>query len=85
MLSLQLTIDARMEQTGSDGNRIYQEVSRKLSLPEDVDLNNLKSLFSAADGVLTIEAPFKNPPKVENGPKEIPVNRVTSDSGQKLD
>jgi hypothetical protein len=48
-----------------------------------VDVDNLKSLFSSADGILTIEVPLKNPPKIETEPKEIPVNRITSDSGNK--
>ena len=52
-------------------------------LPEDVDVDSLKSLYSAADGILTIEAPFKNPPKIGNGPTEIPVNRIASESEAK--
>ena len=72
-----------METSGQDGSRFYQELSRKFTLPEDVDVDSLKSLYSAADGILTIEAPFKNPPKIGNGPTEIPVNRIASESEAK--
>ncbi len=74
-----MTVDAKLEEIGSDGSRLYQETSRKFTLPEEVDLDNLKSIFSPQDGVLSIEAPFKNPPKLEKGPTEIPINRSEAD------
>lgn len=75
-----VTVDAKLEEIGSDGSRLYQETSRKFTLPEEVDIESLKSLFSTEDGILTIEAPYKNPPKLEKGPTEIPINRSESDS-----
>ena len=74
-----MTVDAKLEEIGSDGSRLYQETSRKFTLPEDVDVEKLKSLFSTEDGILSIEAPFKNPPKLEKGPTEIPISRSEID------
>ena len=78
-----MTVEAKMEQTGKDGSRLYQEMSRKFTLPEDVDVEKLKSLFSAEDCFLTIEAPLKNRPKVEHSQKEIPINRLESDTSNR--
>jgi hypothetical protein len=45
-----VTVEAKMEQTGGDGSRLYQEFSRKFTLPKEVDVENVKSLFSAQVG-----------------------------------
>jgi HSP20 family molecular chaperone IbpA len=69
-----MTVEAKQEQKSDDGNtRLYQEVSRVFTLPDEVDAKDVKSVLNP-DGVLTIEAPvhekaLPEPPK----PKEIPV------------
>ncbi|XP_059482619.1 heat shock protein hsp-16.2-like [Neocloeon triangulifer] len=67
-----LTIDAKMEKKSEDGSRFYQEMSRLYTLPESVEVSNLKSLLSN-EGVLCIEAPISG--EVEK-PKEIPISRT---------
>jgi HSP20 family molecular chaperone IbpA len=66
-----LTIDAKLEQKSEDGHsRIYQEISKSFTLPENVKIEEVKSLLTP-DGVLTIEAPL---PELESAkPKEIPI------------
>ena len=56
-----------------------QEMRRKFTLPENVEIENLKSIFSSENGVLSIEAPLKNPPKIEEKSTEIPINRIEGD------
>jgi HSP20 family molecular chaperone IbpA len=69
-----MTVEAKQEQKSDDGNtRVYQEVQRIFTLPENVEVKDVKSVLNP-DGVLTIEAPIHEralpePPK----PKEIPV------------
>ena len=69
-----MTVEAKQEQRSDDGNtRVYQEMSRQFTLPEEVEVKDVKSVLNP-DGVLTIEAPIHEralpePPK----PKEIPV------------
>ena len=53
-----------------------QELTRKFTLPENVDCEHLKSIFSPENGLLSIEAPLKNPPKIEQKSTEIPINRI---------
>jgi HSP20 family molecular chaperone IbpA len=67
-----LTIEAKMEQKSEDGSRLYQEVSKTYTLPDNVELENLKSLLTN-DGVLAIEAPLAIQDEMK--PKEIPINR----------
>ena len=47
-----------MEQKGDNG-RLYQEWSKKYTLPDEADAAKLKSLLSK-DGILQIEAPVSN-------------------------
>jgi HSP20 family molecular chaperone IbpA len=68
-----LTIEAKMEQKSEDGSRLYQEVSKMYNLPDNVELENLKSLLTN-DGVLAIEAPLTV--RAEEKPKELPINRA---------
>jgi len=69
-----VTIDAKKEKTSEDGNsRFYQEVTRKFTLPANLEMKEVKSSLSP-DGVLKIEAPLPKkalpePPKAT----EIPV------------
>ncbi|GLH08826.1 hypothetical protein R5R35_004113 [Gryllus longicercus] len=65
-----LTIRAKMERSSEDGGKFYQEVSREITLPENIKSGELKS-FLNNDGVLTIEAPYEPAEK----PKEIPVSQ----------
>ncbi|KDR22816.1 stress-induced protein 1-like [Zootermopsis nevadensis] len=65
-----ITIQAKMERKAEDGNKLQQEFTREMSLPDNVDLSSLKT-FLGIDGVLNIEASYK--PDVK--PKEIPVSR----------
>lgn len=65
-----LTVQAKLEKTSEEG-RIYQEFSRSFTLPENVNLEEVKSLLTP-EGVLTIEAPL---PELEApSPKEIPIS-----------
>ncbi|TRY63741.1 hypothetical protein TCAL_04918 [Tigriopus californicus] len=69
-----LQIEAKLEQKDEDGSRHYQEITRCYTIPENVDIDHLKSVLKA-DGILSIEAPLKanEPPKDEN--HEIPIQR----------
>jgi len=75
-----LTIEAKGEHTSEDGSsRLYQEISRKFTLPDNVDVKELKSVLSP-DGILRIEAPL---PQAETQqklaePKEIPIKQETA-------
>ena len=70
-----MTVEAKNEQKSEDGNsRFYQEVSRSFTLPENIDLKEVRSVLTP-EGVLKIEAPLPQealpePPK----PKEIPIH-----------
>jgi HSP20 family molecular chaperone IbpA len=66
------TVDNRLEVTakceeGDDNHRMYREYHRSCALPEGLQVENLKSVYTP-DGVLAIEAPLPaiEPPK----PKE---------------
>lgn len=74
-----LQIEAKMEQKDGDGSRHYQEITRCYTIPENVDMEQLKSVLKT-DGILSIEAPLKaeEVPKIEN--QEIPIHR---DNNQK--
>jgi HSP20 family molecular chaperone IbpA len=65
-----LTIEAKMDRKMDDGSKLQQEFTREMTVPDDVDENSLKS-FLGADGILSVEAPYKSDRK----PKEIPVSR----------
>jgi HSP20 family molecular chaperone IbpA len=66
-----LSIEAKGEYKSEDGHvRVYQEVQRQFTLPEGVDTKELKSILTP-EGILRIEAPLPEPPKLE--PKEIPI------------
>lgn len=67
-----LTIEAKMEKRSANGSRLYQEISRMCTLPENVEMNNLKSQLTS-DGVLAIEAQLI---VHEEKPKEIPINHT---------
>lgn len=67
-----LTIEAKMEQKSEDGSRLYQEMSRVYTLPENVEVENLKSLLN--DDILSIEAPLSG--KEATKPQEIPISRA---------
>ncbi|ODN00811.1 Heat shock protein beta-1 [Orchesella cincta] len=67
-----ITIYAKLEKKSEDGSsRLYQEVSRSFTLPETVNPEEVKSLFTP-EGILTIEAPL--PEAKAPKPKEIPIN-----------
>ena len=66
-----LSIEAKGEYKSEDGStRVYQEIRRQFTLPDNVDVKELKSVMSP-DGILRIEAPLPEQPKLE--PKEIPI------------
>ena len=76
-----LKINAKMNQTSKDGTQvIFQEICRTYTLPENVEVEKMSSLFSH-DGVLSIEAPLKgsNPEKASKEPKEIPISRKVAE------
>ena len=67
-----LTIEGKYEHQ-DDGNRVYQEWTRRYTLPDNADVSKLKSLLDH-DGVLTIEAPSVAA-EGKAQPKEIPINK----------
>jgi len=70
-----LTIEAKAEHKSEDGNsRLYQEITRKITLPETIDPKDVKSLL-APDGRLVIEAAL--PQQEAQKPKEIPIHTQT--------
>lgn len=70
-----LTISAKCERTGRDGSRFAQEMSRTITLPASIDTNSITSMLHH-DGVLAIEAPFKEQPKApQQEPTSIPIAR----------
>ena len=71
-----LIVEAKKEKKSEDGSsstRLYQEVTRKITLPENIDINEIKSVFD--NGVLKIEAPLPKPalPEPPAGPTSIPI------------
>jgi HSP20 family molecular chaperone IbpA len=66
-----LTIEAKAEHQSEDGSsRLYQEITKKVTLPENIDPKNVKCHLTP-DGSLMIEAML---PTVEEAkPKEIPI------------
>ena len=67
-----------MEQQSEDGTQtIFQEIARTYTLPDNVEVEKMKSLFSE-DGVLCIEAPLKDVKDTAKGPTEIPIDRKTN-------
>ena len=66
-----VTVKARRE-SEENGCKQLREFSYQYSLPEDVNLENVKSLLTS-DGLLTIEAPL--PPPKEPKATEIPINK----------
>lgn len=70
-----LTISAKCERSGRDGSRFAQEMSRTITLPESIDTDSISSMLHH-DGVLAIEAPFKEQPKApQQEPRSIPIAR----------
>jgi len=71
-----LTIEAKHEYKSEDGkSRMYQEFFRSFTLPQNVKVEEVKSLFTP-EGELLVEAPL---PQVEAPkPKEIPVTTFES-------
>jgi len=55
-----ITVEAKREEKSEDGNtRCYQEFTRKFTLPEKVEMKEVKS-FLSPEGELHIEAPLPN-------------------------
>jgi HSP20 family molecular chaperone IbpA len=72
-----MTIEAKTEQKTEDGcARSYREVSRKFTLPRNLDMKEVTSILTP-DGILKIEAPVPQktvpPPRVKD--LEIPILR----------
>ena len=58
-----MTIEAKKEQKSEDGNcRVYQEFTRKFTLPKGIDMKEVKSTLTP-EGYLKIEAPLPKPPQ----------------------
>jgi HSP20 family molecular chaperone IbpA len=69
-----VNIEAKFEHKSEDGNsRLYQELCKSFTLPENVKVEEMKCLFTP-EGELLIEAPL--PPEVIEAPKpkEIPIS-----------
>ncbi|XP_053618456.1 protein lethal(2)essential for life-like [Plodia interpunctella] len=60
-----LVIDAKHEERQDEHGYISRSFSRKYPLPDGIDPDTVVSKLSS-DGVLTITAPLKAPPKAEN-------------------
>ena len=72
-----MTIEAKKEQKSEDGNcRVYQEYTRKFTLPKAIDMKEVKSTLTP-EGYLKIEAPLPKPPQEAlpepPKPKAIPI------------
>merc|ERR1712198_272272 len=67
------TIEGKYEHK-DEANRVYQEWSRRYTLPETADIGQLKSLLDH-DGMLTIEAPTIRTATGEPQPQEIPIHK----------
>lgn len=71
-----LTVEAKAEHKSEDGNsRLYQEITRKITLPDTIDPKDVKSLL-APDGRLIIEAAL--PQQEAQKPKQIPIQTESS-------
>ena len=71
-----VTVSAKMEKASEDGaERLYKEVTKKYTLPENADLQKMKSIVTE-DGYLRIEAPTI--PKESEVVKEIPIKRASN-------
>jgi len=73
----QMTVEAKSEHKSPDGHsRVYHEVEKKFTLPDDVDVRDVRSTLEP-DGCLTIEAPLPHlaieEKKRIKEPKDIPV------------
>lgn len=68
-----VTVEGKFEQK-DEHHRLYQEWSKKYTLPESADLDKMKSMIDS-DGVLIIEAPAKGDGKGKPQPTEIPIEK----------
>ncbi|XP_026761061.2 protein lethal(2)essential for life-like [Galleria mellonella] len=66
-----LVVDAKHDERQDEHGFISRSFSRRYPLPEGVEAENVTSKLSS-DGVLTITAPLKAPPKVE-GERIVPI------------
>jgi hypothetical protein len=72
-----MTIDAKKEYKSEDGNsRVYQEYMRKFTLPQGVDMKEIKSELTP-EGYLRIEAPVHRQAIEEQKkqPQAIPIKK----------
>lgn len=60
-----LVVEAKHEEKQDEHGFISRSFTRKYALPEGVEADLITSKLSS-DGVLTVSAPLKAPPKVEN-------------------
>lgn len=76
-----ITVNAKMDEQSEDGlQRFSQSISQSYTLPENVELDKLKSVLSD-EGMLNIEGPIKGG-QAKEGPKEIPIQRNDSSTPQ---
>ena len=66
-----LTVRAKKEKTEGD-SRFYQEVVRQLTLPRDVEMDQIKSVFNP-EGYLSVEAPMPKGSIEDKVERQIPV------------
>lgn len=71
-----LTVRAEREENRRDGSKMYQEYHRQYTLPSDVDVNFVKSVFTPK-GILVVEAPL--PKEVIAEDTEIPIQVLMAD------
>ncbi|CAG7700721.1 unnamed protein product [Allacma fusca] len=72
----QLVLDVKVESKSEDGSsRLYQEITKKLNLPDEVKVNEVKTVLSP-EGILIVEAPLPQVGATRSraGVIEIPVN-----------
>jgi len=68
-----MSVEAKKEQKSQDGSqRVYQEYSRRFTLPKEADMKEIKSVLHP-DGYLKIECAMPQLALKEEEPKEIPI------------
>jgi HSP20 family molecular chaperone IbpA len=69
-----LVVDVKVESKAEDGSsRLYQELTKKVRLPDEVKVNEVKTVLSP-EGILNVEAPLPQAGSVRPQMVEIPVN-----------
>jgi HSP20 family molecular chaperone IbpA len=72
----ELTVSVKGSSDSEDGTaRLVQEYTKKITLPEDVQVHQVKTVLSA-EGILTIEAPIPETASTRAKVVEIPISNL---------